>query len=744
PVKNYMSYYAACRSEFTQCQISLMHDILDNLESDLLISCTPNIFCADITIMGNVEWTDELRELCPHQKIIISKNGSLTLNNTTITVTQVPDPPSIQCTSLLQPNLWDGIYIEGKSIETENNQTEVFGNLFVLNHSLIEFAENGINAPVRFGSIIVANSLIRSCGKIIDARDVWPFSLPEESESSFSYKNNSGSSFPPCGWSLNNPPPTIRITNSTISSDEFELGHARPISQIKVSGSELYINNTDILNNTNLELTAINQAKGKLSIYNGSKVNGFAIGLTKGTDIFSSCFRRGLVVKKSSFLNCNKAIENNSALLLLSDNYIDGSVETNGMCYQSIQKNKFLGSYLKSQSPIESSVFQDNCFENSHVSIEGQNNNTLLYCNYWDSDVAVDIGTVASLPMAWGDVNTSSGNHKNGSSTMYCYYQESTNFPHYVLNIPEEDFDYIGKIEAKFSFSARECLEDPCPTIPPAPDPVWDDPSENLDDLDDQIQGMDDNIAVLESEYTYLTGEAAQKKLETISQLKIQRNAIIGKSLLFLETDDSLSTSNLLSEADTLLPQLSQLNTLWYLHKFSVINSLLEFNNLDDASVFNEVVSWLDEKQDSTILFSLTDLELDTLKEFAESSFGDYTNIVRSFLQSEYDIHVPWADTIEPRSINLSKKESKKTITFQYSIVPNPTTGCFSIESSDGKNAKQPIIITVYNLNGISILKKNLFTFEPICFTDFNAGIYIVKTQFEKSNFIDVQLLVKQ
>src|SRR5690606_29563676 len=149
------------------------------------------------------------------------------------------------------------------------------------------------------------------------------------------------------------------------------------ISQIKASGTSLYITHSIIENHTALDLIAINQSRGRLSITDNSRISGFDLGVTKGVDIFTPCINRGLVVLNSAFVDCRNAISNHSALMRLEGNYIEGVASSEGLCYQQIKGNKFLSS-LRSTAPMEASIITENYFYESSVEIFRDNLRTNL------------------------------------------------------------------------------------------------------------------------------------------------------------------------------------------------------------------------------------------------------------------------------------------------------------------------------------------------------------------------------
>ena len=145
----------------------------------LMLECNDTLSqsCNDIIIDTKVEWAKNkppypsgVLELCPNQKIIITASGSLSLNNFKLT-----KKTSTSCSDLA--GNWDGIHIQGGSFVPSSNPTppttngdtsglnrelcasgSSLGSLYVLCGSVIEYSNNGIQAPNSAGEIVINNS----------------------------------------------------------------------------------------------------------------------------------------------------------------------------------------------------------------------------------------------------------------------------------------------------------------------------------------------------------------------------------------------------------------------------------------------------------------------------------------------------------------------------------------------------------------------------------------------------------
>ena len=761
PFINYMSLYTGCRHEFSPCQKSLMHDATEAFNPHVISSSCPvdpYFHCLDYIVEEDEIWTGEVL-MCRGQKIIVRKEATLTLDNAILTIGDSPDSPE-GCPNLTPFNLWDGIYIEGKEIEQTSNGIEIHGRLIV-NNSTIEYAKNGINAPVSFGAIYINKSIIQKCGKILDVRDVWPFSYvyAEDDPNPNNYQvglNDISNGIVDCGLPIGpntNPPPFVKITDSTISCDEFDQDFSRPISQLKVSGSKLYINNCDITNSTDIDLTAINQSRGQVAIVNGTEIQNFNIGVYKGVDILSPCLSRGLIISNSNFEE--SSIENHSNLFLLEHNKISGSSQSAGFCHQKIYANKFLNTNVASKLPMESSVFSENYFNNSYIEIDGDNTYTDLNCNKWNSDFAVNItnGTTSyrtHLPEGgWGSPSESSGNIRENDNllpSMWAYQTnyESNNgkFPHYVSVSQSEQFDYFGKIEAKESDIEKECFHDIYPLISPIQNEEWSDLDVDLIEMEQKYDSLESIIDSLIVEYNLASGSDSINLFAQISQKQIFLQDFVGTSLRFIDLQDSTQLPIWVDRSNPLMRELSELSFLWYIGEFNEIITSLQSKTDDDAESLLQAADWLDNKYSMELnLFELSSYDIDTLTEFANASFGNYTNILRSFLFNEYDIYVGWPEILIERNSIEEDESMDFLLNKKYYIVPNPTNNCFTL--NDFLDSENNLLLQLYDFSGKIAYEEYTHVGQQICIADLPSGMYFVKILDTSHTSLEVLKLIK-
>ncbi len=105
PFSNYMSYYLGCQYEFSPCQLGLANEMVSLDNPEVILTCEE--LSLDIVIDEPIIWEDITVELAPGQRIVITENGTLTLNNSKLT--RKNEGPNENCLDLYD-DFWDGIY----------------------------------------------------------------------------------------------------------------------------------------------------------------------------------------------------------------------------------------------------------------------------------------------------------------------------------------------------------------------------------------------------------------------------------------------------------------------------------------------------------------------------------------------------------------------------------------------------------------------------------------------------------
>lgn len=741
PFTNYMSYYDECRITFSPCQKSLMHSIIDEFLEHLVTSCDsyPYFSTEDIIINEPTTWSNNTLPMKVNQKIIITETGSLTLNNYVITrAPSAPPSPSSSCPDLHQPNLWDGIYIlSGNRI----NGDGTLGSLNVLSNSIIEYAEYGINAPNGFGKIIIDNSIIRKCGRILDVRDSWPLN---EDNSEYLPALGSPSSPIYCDNPLKGVPKVIITNHSTVNCEDIgsvsgEDIVVKPIlltTQLKLNGVYLYVNSSLITNSSPKLRYAINSSGGAVKIVNGSKISGFDIGVIKDGDFFGECLYRGLQVSGSSIINCDNAIRNTSASMQLFYNYFGSTVQTSGLGYHYVFRNKFINN-LYIRDPIESSLIKANCFGPfAYADIDGFNKYTNFLCNNWSGSIAANINDGTSLMPSWGSSNKSSGNFKTALTIFPLMAFDGDldiNMPNNFINYYEEEndleeFSYDGIIEGVESPDAG-CPPFDCPISAPSPIIGYEDSIISLIEKEHQYHLLDSTIASNESQLGNFSGSNLARKIEVIEQQKVDLKNILSDVYHQISKGDSLAFVSWAPRYNPLIQELSDLKYFLYTQQFDSIRTRLQYRSDEDSEEFIDAINLIDSISYNYEL-SIRELPTDVIQlvaYMATESFGDYTNILRSYLNMEYNIYIPWPDTIEIRSVNTSKQSVNKQIE-KFVVYPNPTNSCFHIKSKTGtSNDEDSITVGLFNLSGVMLKQYNGILSDEYCFSETTDGLYLLK-----------------
>lgn len=728
-----------------------MHDFLTGLKPDLLLNCNqddPYLGCDDIIISTPTVWQDQVVELCWKQNIVIEKTGSLKLINTKLTI---GDPPSgsQSCPDIAQIHAWGGIYIEGRGVVNDIPPI-LTGNLYVESGSIIERSHYGISAPYGFGEIIISNSTIQNSGRFIyaigrfDPTDIQT-SLPPLPPPPSSGEIMSAS---PCSWFYaSNPQNTIKIINSTLTSDD--LNHPAQTldflkTQIHVNEASLLVSNSIIENNSGLSLIAIKSGSGSVNITNASKIIGYPGGIIKEPDYLAPCHANGLVIYNSSLINCAKAVDNRSAYMALRKCYFQNSnIESNGMGYNSIVENYFLGTSSLWLRNIEIfSTVRGNKLKSSYLAISQNNQGTLALCNEWEtvSGPCLEIAAQSVLPVSWGTQDMPSGNkHDNNPKPGMYFYGGSTvslrNY-YYPMNVLEQ-FTYFGQIEGAFAnTSASHCSYGMAPTSPPVSAHDFPYSWGDMDSLDTRYQYIDSVLTSESAKLSFLSGTPLARQQEVVAQISIERKQVVADALVSLSLiDDSTGIAN--TWYGRVAPSVLDLSWLQYYflsQSFDSIYSIAYRITDPDFDVFIEACDILsDIKSSGRGIFELLESEVDTLATIAQLSFGNYTNILRSLLDVKYHVYIPWPQEVFPRS-SVGEAQQMEPIkntagpVYRYKISPNPVTNSFVVHTIAGiSDDHDDLLLDLFDLSGRLIQQYISKTNTPTPLNHFAPGLYLVK-----------------
>ncbi|MBK8956602.1 MAG: T9SS type A sorting domain-containing protein [Saprospiraceae bacterium] len=239
----------------------------------------------------------------------------------------------------------------------------------------------------------------------------------------------------------------------------------------------------------------------------------------------------------------------------------------------------------------------------------------------------------------------------------------------------------------------------------------------------------------LNAQYQDLLTQLTQTPVDSMPYIQSQlENIQIDMQLavlLALENSqelDSTSVNIWLSRADEILEINGQLIALF---SKDSINQLIEYVNglvlTTDDSVdranFISSINWIQsaialEKD----IYHLDSADLGDLISLASLSFGNFTTLVRSFLNIYYNIRID--PPVELNQYSRSDTIDKKQTEVQYIIVPNPVYDCFEIISSVGEKINFEVKIT--DLNG-KLMQQQAGRNVKLCSGHpFPPGIYFV------------------
>ena len=707
----------------------------------------------DITISINTTWTNEERQLTNNQKIIITNGATLTM---------------VDCylhRKSLCPGYWDGIYL----VTAENGAK---AGLIVNDGTRIEYSRNGIQAVNGFSQITLDDAKMSDNGTIINARDNWPFANYYNPFTSYavSSRDGGGPTSPydiGCDELLSPAPPKVVIRNhcvlKVLENGNNSVDPAKWPTQISTLGAELNVINSDILNGVSTEdrhLAAIAASRGKCKIM-GDSIDGFWIGIYKGTDQSALCVSEGLVLTGSKIKNTDLtddpyyapgwAVLNVSANAMIKANVIEGNVWSLGTSYGNLMRNNIKnGNDAEVPKPsvyligprVSFSVF-DNKFDGIATEYDMNNNLTYATCNFWEDEVyAVVAGAQNYFPRSWGTLSRSSGNvWWTNQSEMYNLSAYDNNFDYYYKPITHEIFNwYDGFTEHSTSNPNTYCAY-AWPS-----DATELDPEEYVVDIEDLTEQYEETQEAIESIIGHMDTTVLTVK-EELAYLKSKLSDLVGQGLLFHTTRDD---DFWVDQVDSNVVELLGLNYLWYGGDMYSITEHLDSNPDPDAeALFDAANKMSDYLNNGKNLCNLTALQVDTLQTFAESSFGNYTNILRNYLFMMYDVFIPWEgqsplDSILSRSPIYSPSDKPAGVSFDYVVGPNPFTDVLQIHSLQRALEVGSNNISIYSLDGILLFSAtlagdsgniNLSTLEP--------GFYIVKIENEDTGKIEVKRIYK-
>jgi Secretion system C-terminal sorting domain len=394
-------------------------------------------------------------------------------------------------------------------------------------------------------------------------------------------------------------------------------------------------------------------------------------------------------------------------------------------------------------------IIKENLFDEPWINLEGANDGTNILCNKWTNNStgsAIEVLEGSTLPKSWGDPLTVSGNINDNNPRPLFTFPGSGNALYNYYNNSEtaQRFTYYGLVSGKNINAVNHCATDVWPPSPPPVDPYWSDIREDLGDLDEEYSDADDVLDGYYSDLHYLTGSAAANKREQIGQVQIGMDDIIRRALKSAQASDSNEIDTWLDRVDPKLIALTNYFSMWYNGDFSIMSARLDLIADDDAAALKDAVDYMmTVVSEDESMYELNPTELDDLTDLAEVSYGDYTNILRTFLNAEYGIKIIRSDELIPRGISSKDWEEnpESSLRNNYAIVPNPTNDCIRVLPRN--NVSNEFTGDVFNsLGNLIISFSSSHSNAFICLSEYAPGLYLIRVIDSKTGAAEVQKII--
>jgi len=545
---------------------------------------------ADITISINTVWTNEDKELTNNQTIIVTNGATLTMVNCLL-------HRKNGCTGY-----WDGIYLV-----TAGNGAKA--GLIANSGTRIEYSRNGITAENGFSVITLDDVEMSDNGRILRALDNWPFASITGDFASNAGENRDGGGVSPyeidCDGFLSPAPPNVTIRNGCIlnvlENGSLLSDPTKYPTQITVLGGALDFIHSFFTNSTTLHLAAIAQSRGKCKVFSSSSLDGFYIGVYKGTDANALCVSEGLLLNGSEIKNTNMwtdhggwAVYNLCPNVVINDNIIESSVWSLGTCYGRMTHNNIyqgddldVTPTISLVGPRNAYTIANNCFGILPFEFDKDNRKTYASCNLWiNAPYAAFAVTYNLFPESWGTKSKASGNKWetirpevwNQSN-----YDENFNW-YYDENDDNQIFDWYYQVTGIPANNPNTTCDYTWPVNFGGLDP---------DDLEVDVDELEDEYLEVLGDIEYLIGHSdttIASTHEELSYLRSNLSDIIGQCLMFHTRTDEFWTE----EVDPKVVELQGLNHLWFDGDWFSITEYLDANPDPDAEALYDAANKMD------------------------------------------------------------------------------------------------------------------------------------------------------
>jgi hypothetical protein len=670
------------KSDFFQDQFNQSNTQITTLKELIGPSACPS---PDIIITTNTTWTNQTIYMCPGQKIIINPGKTLNLNNVSIKL-----EPSVS-------GLWSGIVVSyGSSIGVYNNST-------------ITGASTAITGNQGFGQIEIFESNIIDNGTAI-----------------YSILGNS------IGISKFEP---IYLANSKFSKKSGSTG-----SLFHLTNLNIFAINCDMYNLGSSQTgTCISAMNSSLTMFYCS-IEGFNKGIVK--NVGGGFTSSSLFLDNCDILLATEGIICNDMNIFVQNCILSGIITKKTTSYGSWYSNNFTGPKVLVYDPSLSQVFSGNQFLIGYLELELNNSLTDATCNYWAHceravNVSSRFGGTNILKSDWGSPESPSMNYHKNSCQPFMISGTSNRLTNHHLVLYNHKFNYQGNIQG----GDADDIPLDCPN-------QWrNDPLNGImNHTSSNFYDDEANNNLWESHHQdYLNVLTALGGSDPSSNPTLRRqleNAKVGMGQCVVKAiatnNGNLSQERInswISRADPLLEIRRIIMDKFFAQDFqSLINYLnslsLNVEVSSDRYVFRDAMIWMQNAVSAQKdLYNLDENDLSILSTLATNSFGDYTEVLRGWLNMNYDMI--FNQPLPPQPL-------QETITSESSIVSNEIklnyldqNECINILSNNVMN----VSIEITGINGHKYLRKNIKLNGNDCLNaNLRNGLYFVTIFSEQLN----------
>ncbi|MEO6690822.1 MAG: hypothetical protein ABIO44_00640 [Saprospiraceae bacterium] len=661
----------------------LCNNAIDNIQ----LNYNASIDCpqADIIISTNTPpWSNLVIEMCPDQKIIIQSGATLSLN-------------ACQIKSKNNGEEWDGIYLEGNA------------SISISGHSVIKNSVNGITGQLGYKSIRIVSSELTDNGRAIHATGTGNLAV-------------------------------LGIT--IINSDITTSSNSQQENCITADNTNISLIGVTIFNK-GIVKTGISGFGNSMNI-DRCTIKNFPTGIFKGSG--GSMTSTALNIRESDILNCSFSLYHTGFGITATRNIFSGIVVNDGKCLGKWRWNNFIGSNFMMLNPQTSQIIEENKIAGS-LTLYRDEYSTSATCNTWTTSTGTAVqGNATRIIRRWqGQSGESSGNsryHENAKMSVTA----NNIITLYCKNSGEESFLIGGKFEKKFvgpAFCYNNWREAP---------PFFYDPdsTETYNEVDNNnmwIQYHDEYTEIVNS----IQGITLSSDSDTLYQLE-NLQAKMGQCLLKAISNSDTGTSQTIisrwvGRSDSLLIYRSNYIPLFALDSFQSVGQYLNGLVISDAyetndkNIFKNAIDWMKSAKDSSKnLKDLDSFDLNILIEIGSSSFGNFTETLRSWLMLNYNIMIlPPLDQEQLKRQILPEAQTKLN-SIGYIINQED---CIFIK--ENRLAGSFVIINIISLDGHIVYNEKMNFDEIHCIkANLMQGFYIIKiTDTNKGINSLIPLMVK-